>query len=152
MGRIQASTWGLLFLPEGLSLKIFSFSRTTDIYFIATLFCTAFPGWGMELLTLPVPYAENCCQVWIKCFMWRFELLLISHKGRFYGIILVGTNNIFIFDSKCFVNVPFLLSTFQRPLSPLHLWSLTRSCIFTPSTLPKLLSFNINGKPLNNCF
>lgn len=59
-----------------------------------------FPGLRMELLTLLVPYSENCCQVWIKCFIWRFELLLISHKGNFYGIILIGTNRIlFILDS-----------------------------------------------------
>lgn len=44
MGGIQASKWGLLVLWKGLSLEFFFFSRTTDIYFIATPFCcTAFP-------------------------------------------------------------------------------------------------------------
>lgn len=93
-GGIQAGTRGLLFFClRAFLFRVFLFQEP-QTFILLPLYSAAqfFPGLRRELLTLLASYSKNCCQVWIKCFTWRFELLLTSHKGNFYGIRLVGTN------------------------------------------------------------
>lgn len=108
-----------LFWPRGLFLQSLAFPRSADIYFIA-LYSSAqfFPGLRMELLTLLALYSENHCQVWIKCFIWRVQLLLIHHKGSFYRIIVIGTNAM-LFTIDTLIAPNSLLPVIYISMSPI---------------------------------
>lgn len=108
-----------LFWPRGLFLQSLAFLRSADIYFIA-LYSSAqfFPGLRMELLTLLALYSENHCQVWIKCFIWRVQLLLIHHKGSFYRIIVIGTNAM-LFTIDTLIAPNSLLPVIYISMSPI---------------------------------
>lgn len=117
--KLTFSFFFFLFWPRGLFLQSLAFPRSADIYFIA-LYSSAqfFPGLRMELLTLLALYSENHCQVWIKCFIWRVQLLLIHHKGSFYRIIVIGTNAM-LFTIDTLIAPNSLLPVIYISMSPI---------------------------------